>query len=122
MSKISNSESLKELFWAIYNADGENELHKIVTTHPLFKDEKNWFPYGGRDENDRSNFGTFENQQPHPIPALVEKVTNSIDSLLLKECRLAHINPKSSLAPNSMQEAVEKFFAIKIQLIIIIHL
>ena len=33
----------------------------------------NWKPYG----NNPGNFGTFENQQNNPIPALVEKITNS---------------------------------------------
>jgi len=113
MNSLSNNKSPEELFWEIFNTNDEVKLHKLVTTHPLLINERNWFPYGGRDENDRGNFSTFENQQPHPIPALVEKITNSIDSLLMKECRLADIDPKSSAAPKSMQEAVEKFFRVK---------
>ena len=103
----------EQLFWQLFNAADEHKVHEIVTTHPLLKDEKNWFPYGGLNENDRTNFGTFESQQPSPIPALVEKVTNSIDALLLKHCRLAGIDPKSRAAPSSMQGAVEKFYGIK---------
>jgi hypothetical protein len=107
------SGDLERLFWTIFNTDNEEEVNQVITTNPLLKNEDNWFPYGGLSKNDRTNFGTFENQQPSPIPALVEKVTNSIDSLLLKHCRLTRINPKSPNAPNSMQEAVEKFFGIK---------
>lgn len=104
---------MEDLFWEIFNCKNEEELHKLVTTNQLLKNDANWFPYGGKDENDKSNFGTFENQQPHPVPALIEKITNSIDSLLTKECRLRQIHPKSSSAPRSMAEAVEKFFNIK---------
>jgi hypothetical protein len=112
-SKVSNN-ALERLLWTIFNANNEDELHQIVKTNPVLRNENNWFPYGGLKRNDRSNFGIFENQQPHPIPALVEKITNSIDSLLLKRCRLAGINPKSpEEAPKSMQEAVKRFFGIK---------
>ncbi len=104
--------NMASLFWSIFKAETEEELHRIVTTNAPLKNENNWFPYGGLYKDDRSNFGTFENQQPAPIPALVEKITNSIDSLLLKNCRLIK-DPKSPLAPKSMQAAVEEFFGIK---------
>ncbi len=108
-----SSKDMEQLFWAIFNSRDENDLHKIVTTNHVLSDENNWFPYGGINKSDRSNFATFENQQPSPIPALVEKITNSIDTLLLKKCRLEKINPKSTDAPKSMQDAVEKFFGIR---------
>jgi hypothetical protein len=104
---------MKQLFWSIFNAKDEDELQDVVNTNALLKDDSNWYPYGGRHSNDRSNFGTFENQQPHPIPALVEKITNSIDSLLMKKCRLEGTDPKSVEAPRSMMQAVEKYFEIK---------
>src|SRR5215210_2966278 len=109
MNSLSNK-TLEQLFWSLFNAENEDELHQIVKANHILRDENNWFPYGGLNKDDRTNFGTFENQQPHPIPALVEKITNSIDTLLLKYCRLAGISPKSPSAPKSMQEAVEKFF------------
>lgn len=104
---------MEELFWDIFNSKDENELHKLVTTNSLLNNDNNWFPYGGKDKTDRSNFGTFENQQPNAIPALIEKVTNSIDSLLMKECKSHMIAPDSNQAPKNMAEAVEKFFGIK---------
>ncbi|MFQ5688349.1 MAG: hypothetical protein ACE5GV_17005 [Candidatus Scalindua sp.] len=104
---------MENLFWNIFKASDETELHEVVLSDPLLRDNDNWYPYGGRDKEDKSNFDTFENQQPHPIPALVEKITNSIDSLLLKECRLKGIDPRENDAPKSMPEAVEKFLGIK---------
>jgi len=104
---------MEKLFWDLFNAEDENVLHEIVLSNKLMANAENWFPYGGNSMEDRSNFSTFENQQPEPIPALVEKITNSIDSLLLKECRLSGVNPKSSEAPKTLKEAVEKYFRIK---------
>src|ERR1700722_4590367 len=107
---MSNEE---KLFWEIFNCNGEESLHKLVSENNLLKDRNNWLPYGSDDPNNKNNFAEFENQQAHPIPALVEKVTNSIDSILLKKCLQNKIDPKSKDAPRSMAEAVEKYLGIK---------
>jgi hypothetical protein len=104
---------MQKLFWSLFTAADEDELHQLVTSHPLMVEQNNWFPYGGKNKTDRSNFGTFEIQQSHPIPALREKITNAIDTMLLKECRLRGIDPRSKSAPDSMTEAVDTFFGIK---------
>ena len=58
-----------------------------------------------------NTFGVIENQQASPIPALVEKITNSIDAVLMKGCLQHSIDPKSvEKAPKSMAEAVDRFF------------
>lgn len=103
----------EKLFWSIFNSKDEDALHELIVKDKILSDNNNWFPYGGRDKNDRSNFGTFENQQANPVPALIEKITNSIDSLLLKKCRVSGIDPKGKDAPSDMASAVEKFFKIK---------
>lgn len=74
---------IEKLFWQIFNSKNETELHEIIQNNPLLKDDNNWFPYGGENKEDKGNFGTFENQQPNAIPALVEKITNSIDTILI---------------------------------------
>jgi hypothetical protein len=104
---------IQKLFWSIFSANNEEALHKIVMSNELLSNNDNWFPYGGQDKNDRSNFGTFDNQQSNPIPALIEKATNSIDTLLLKKCRINEIDPESDAAPQNMANAVEMFFGIK---------
>lgn len=98
--------SMQELFEALYFSPTEENVEKIIQQHPtLFKTE-NWCPIG---ENE-SNFSIFENQQSNPIAALVEKVTNSIDAILMKKCLKKGIAPKSSQAPQSMEEAIEILF------------
>lgn len=100
---------MEKLFWELYNADSEKEIDLVLAANKIFSDEKNWRPYGGT----TGNFGTFESQQNHPVPALIEKITNSIDATLIKECRLNGVDPQSDLAPRTMSGAVEKFFHVK---------
>ena len=98
----------ENLFWELFRADGEKEIKNIEETNNLLKNPDNWTPYGGDD----TNFSVFDNQQPNPVSALIEKITNSIDSVLLKRCKLCDIDPMSKKAPQSMNKAVEKFFNI----------
>lgn len=100
---------MEKLFWELYNADSESEVEKIIKKHQIFHDNENWKPYGGN----KGNFGTFESQQNHPVPALIEKITNSIDATLIKDCKLNDLDPKSNEAPKSMSEAVELFYGVK---------
>lgn len=101
--------TLQNLFWNLYNANSEEEITKLINTNKLLNDQSNWTPYG----NNKGNFGTFESQQNHPVPALIEKITNSIDATLIKECRILGIDPKSAKAPKNMTDAVEQFYNIQ---------
>ncbi len=102
----------EKMFWAVFNSNGEKQLHELVTSNASLKNPNNWYPYGGKSQDDRSNFGTFENQQANSGAALVEKITNSIDALLLKKCQQEGIDPKSTNAPKTIEEATEIFFNI----------
>lgn len=99
----------KNLLLKLVRTENEKEIEKIINNHPVLSREKNWKPYGGF----RGNFSQIHNQQGNTIPALVEKPINSIDALLIKECKLRGIDPESSDAPYSIQEAIEIFFGIK---------
>jgi len=103
---LNNNKSKEQLFHELYFAKDEAELIKVIQNYPnIFKD-KNWKPLG----NNKSNYGTVKNQQSSPIASLIEKVTNSIDALLTKRCLENGIDPKSKVAPQSMNEAIEKFY------------
>ena len=96
----------RQLFNKLYSAQTENDVDKIVKVYPdIFKSE-NWYPLGA----DENYFAVIENQQSSPIAALIEKITNSIDAVLMKKCLEAGINPKSNQAPQSMDEARTNFF------------
>lgn len=96
----------KELFEKLFFAATEKEVDRIINDNPEIFNQNNWYPYG----DNESFFGVIENQQASPVPALVEKITNSIDAILTRKCYEAGIEPTSPEAPKSMEEAMEKFF------------
>lgn len=68
-----------------------------------------WQPFGGFG----MNLNQINNQQSDATAALVEKLINSIDAVLMAECRQAGIDPKSSEAPRTMADAVDRLFKVK---------
>lgn len=97
---------MKQLFEELYFAKTEDEVNKVIEAYPDIFIQENWYPLGGNE----NNFGVIENQQSSPIAALIEKITNSIDAVLMKKCLEAGIDPKSEQAPKSMEEAKAEFF------------
>lgn len=101
--KVSNTE---DLFNKLYSAKDEEDVQEIVNNNIEIFDDSNWKPLG----QNKSNYGVVKNQQSNPIAALIEKATNSIDALLTKQCLVNKIDPKTKDAPQSMEEAIEKFY------------
>lgn len=101
---------MKDLLLKIYNCNDYSEVYSLVHSDPLLSNPQNWSPYGGNS----NNCGTFESQQAKPEAALVEKLTNSIDAILTKECLVRGIDPKadSPEVPQTMTDAIERFFCI----------
>ena len=97
---------LKKLFFNLYRCRKEKEVEKLLRHYSLLDSPSNWDYYGGTD----SNFSVVENQQSGPVPALIEKVTNGIDAILMRRCIESGIDPRSPQAPRSIMEAVETFF------------
>lgn len=98
----------QKLLIDLYNAPDSDSLYKLIVSYGLDSSEY-WKPYGGN----YNNAGTFENQQSSPENALVEKLTNSIDAILMKECMIRGIQPKdktSSKVPQTINEATKMFF------------
>ncbi|MBX3354262.1 MAG: hypothetical protein KF724_01015 [Phycisphaeraceae bacterium] len=98
---------LQALFQELYTAGTESAVDAVIEKHAaLFVSPDSWRSLGGID----NNFGVVENQQSSPIASLIEKLTNSIDAILMRRCQEEHIEPKSPHAPRSMQQAVKQFF------------
>lgn len=96
-----------ELFQSFFSSNTEKEMDQALVRAETDKNiALTWHPLGGND----NNFGVIENQQSSPIAALIEKVTNSIDAILLKKCIECGIDPKSDASPRSMEEAIKLFF------------
>ncbi|WP_159798929.1 hypothetical protein [Flavobacterium sp. MK4S-17] len=102
MFEITN----EELFKALYFSGTEEDVEVLLQKFPTIFNDDNWAPLGGNE----NMFGIVRNQQSSPIAALVEKVTNSIDAILTKECLIKGIQPDSSDAPQSMEDAIRTFY------------
>ena len=100
-----NNETKRDLALSLLNADSESAVVAILQKHALWENPKSWRLYGDRD----GNFSVIGNQQSRPESALVEKIVNSVDARLMKECLARGIEPSSAEAPQSVREAVAMF-------------
>jgi len=101
--------SLESLCLELAKADEENEVIELLKKEGYWNEPNCWRYYGDRE----TNFATIGNQQSRPDTALVEKITNSVDAVLIRECLVKGINPESNSAPKSIKEALTYFFGIK---------
>jgi hypothetical protein len=103
---MGNEES-KQLCASLLHADTEGDVIQFLKQAGFWNDTKAWRYYGDREDN----FSIIGNQQSRPEAALVEKVVNSVDAVLMGECWLRGVVPDSPEAPKSIHEAVALYFA-----------
>ncbi len=108
MAKQPNFDA-KEFCLSLLQSETEEEVIDALKKYGYWEDRSAWKPYGDM-PNNRSIVG---NQQSSSVAALVEKIVNSIDAILMAECYRKGIDPKSPQAPKSMREAAEIYFGIK---------
>ena len=87
-------------------AEDEQTIVRTLKDAGYWDDETAWRPYGDLE----NNYGTIGNQQSDAVAALVEKIVNAIDARLTNACLIAGDDPESSAAPNSIREAVHRYF------------
>lgn len=102
---LTQIETNREILYSLAKATSQDEVSQLIATHPFFKDCK-WEFYGGLP----NNAGIIKAQSPDPVGALVEKITNGIDALLVRACITKGINPESPEAPQNQAEAIRLFF------------
>jgi len=97
-----------KLAYALSDAETEDDVIYSLQQFGLWESKKNWRSFGDND----NNFSTIGNQQSEADAALVEKIVNSIDAILMKECLIRGIKTDSEQAPKSIPEALELYFGI----------
>lgn len=102
---MDNTE-IKDLCLRLMKSEKEEDVVHILREEGYWSDPDVWRDYG----DNENNWSIIGSQQSFPDAALVEKLVNSIDARLTKECLLKGINPESGEAPKSIREAVAKFF------------
>ena len=99
----SPTETEKTLM-SLVRAKDENVVEKIL--EDKFFADAIWKPVGGSD----NNYAIISNQQTDSTNALCEKPINSIDHVLLKQCKLKDGDPEGPKAPKNMKDAVKKSY------------
>ena len=97
---------LEYLCLNLIRADTEDEVITLLKDAGYWDNPPAWRYYGDYE----NNYNVVGNQMRRPDAALVEKLVNSIDARLMNECLARGIDPTSDAAPQSIREAVAKFF------------
>jgi len=103
------SYSLASSLMSAISSEEVNGIVKGAENRYWFDQPENWKNYGGREKN----WDTAGNQQSSGVGALVENVVNGMDAVLLRKAEEAGIKDnRAPNAPQSMQEAVCRFFKV----------
>ncbi len=103
------NETLVQLAHELAMCEKEKEVVQVLTKHRLWKDDSLWRDYGDIE----NNFSSIGNQMESADAALTEKIINSCDSLLMSACLRERIDPESDLAPQTIKDALQRFFKIR---------
>ena len=98
--------SPKQLCMDLLHSDTEEQVISLLRAQGYWDAPDVWCPFGDKPDN----FATMGNQSSSPDAALVEKLVNSVDAVLMGECLTAGTSPNSEDAPQSIPEAVAQFF------------
>src|SRR3989442_9896743 len=91
----------EELFYKLLKAEDEVQVERILDAAGYSLDQEDaWRPLGDFE----NNFATVANQQTEATAAMVEKIINAIDGVLMSECYRRGLDPEGSKAPKTMQE------------------
>lgn len=104
-----NHELSKSALLGLLKATSAPQVDELIKSHPFFK-KCTWHLYGDQE----NNYGTVRAQTPDSAAAIVEKITNGIDAILMRRCWEDGIDPVSPAAPQSMQEATKKYYGEKV--------
>lgn len=97
-----------KLAYILSSCETEDDVISTLQKFSLWNNPKCWRSFGDND----NNFSTIGNQQSEADAALVEKIVNSIDAILMKECLKSGIETDSNSAPKSISEALSRYFKI----------
>lgn len=101
--------NLKDLCIALAKSESEKEVIDILKKWGYWDDPTAWRYYG----DNENNFAVIGNQQSAPNSALVEKIINSVDAVLMRECLRRDIDPESNDALPTIEDVLEDFFDIE---------
>jgi len=95
-----------ELLAELLAAESEAEVVSALEKRKLLTDMSRWQYLGGMPNNQ----SIVHAQQSSAAAALVEKYTNGVDAILLRQAKAKGIDPRGTAAPQSMPKAIDDFF------------
>ena len=99
----------KSLCLGLLQAETEAAAVKLLTHYGYWHDASYWRAYGDKE----NNWGVIGSQHGEAAGALVEKLVNSIDAVLMRECLTRGLPIEGEDAPESMFSALQDFFGIR---------
>jgi len=96
----------RELCLRLAKAESENTVIEILKQAGYWDEPGAWTDFGGIEDN----WSTIGNLSDDSDKALVEKIINSIDAMLMRRCLEEGLDPQGPSAPQSIRNAVERFF------------
>lgn len=103
---MGNNDIQKNILQKILQCDTADKIREFIEKEAYFI-QGDWLPYGGLPNNS----GTITGQMKEPENSLIEKITNSIDAILMRKCQESGINPKDQAkSPKDMEEAIKLYF------------
>lgn len=97
---------VKALCMELLGCDTKSAAVELLRAAGVWDDDSMWRYYG----DNESNWSQSGNQQAKPDAALMEKIVNSADALLMGAALEHGIDPQGPTAPSSVRDAVAKFF------------
>lgn len=103
---MSDNNIQRNLLLKILQCDTADKIREFIEKEVYFI-QGNWLSYGGLPNNS----GTVTGQMKEPENSLIEKITNSIDAILMRKCQESGIDPKDQAkSPKDMEEAINLYF------------
>lgn len=99
-------------FYELLHSDTEEEVLEVLKKNGYWEEtfdqgNSNWELLGQKN----NNFSTVNAQASDPTSALVEKIVNSMDAMLLLRCYELNLDPRDKdSSPKNMKDAVKNFF------------
>lgn len=104
------TERNSQMLFKLLSCSSSDKIDDYIKSDSFFNEANcMWKPYGGRE----NNAGQVEGQMKSSSNALVEKLTNSIDALLMRRCYEVEgtaPDSKDPKLPKSLSEAINKYF------------
>lgn len=94
------------LCFELLRSESEQEVISLLEKKGYWDKPELWRHYGDVE----NNWGQSGNQQSLAEAALAEKIVNSVDARLINECLMRGVEPTNSEAPQSIRQAVTRFF------------